>query len=63
MTRSPQGAAVGVLVGAALGYVAARSIGPQYDQGTLVLGVAIACCLAFGPNAWSFLRDRLGVRG
>ena len=63
MARLRHGAGGGTLVGAALGYVAARSIDPRYDQGAMLLGIAAACCLAFGPEVWSFLRDRLVARG
>ena len=29
----------------------------------MLLGIAAACCLAFGPEVWSFLRGRLAARG
>ena len=51
------------VVGAMVGYVAARSIDPRYDQGAVLLGIAVACCLAFGPELWSFLRGKLAARG
>jgi len=63
MARSRHGAGGGTLTGAALGHVAARSLDPRYDQGAVPLGVAVACCLAFGPEVWSFLRGRLAARG
>ena len=53
----------GTLVGAVIGYVAARSLDPRYDQGAMLLGIAVACCLAFGPEVWAFLRGRLATRG
>jgi hypothetical protein len=52
----------GTLIGAAIGYVAARSLDPRYDQGAVLLGIAAVCCLAFGPEVWSFLRGRLAGR-
>ena len=63
MVRSRRGAGGGTLIGAALGYVAARSLDPRYDQAAMLLGIAVACCLAFGPEAWSFVRGRLAGRG
>src|SRR3954465_13362621 len=63
MVRSRHGGGGGTLIGAAIGYVAARSLDPRYDQGAMVLGIAAACCLAFGPEVWSFLRGRLAARG
>ena len=63
MVRSRRGADGGTLIGAAVGYVAARSLDPRYDQGAVLLGIAAACCLAFGPEVWSFLRGRLAARG
>ncbi len=59
MARFRYGAGDGTLVGAVVGYVAARSIDPQYDQGAMLLGIAVACCLVFGPEVWSFVRGRL----
>jgi len=63
MVRSRYGAGGGRLVGAAIGYVAARSLDPRYDQRAVLLGIAAACCLAFGPEVWSFLRGKLAARG
>jgi hypothetical protein len=62
MVRSRHGAGGGTLIGAAIGYVAARSLDPRYDQGAVLLGIAAVCCLAFGPEVWSFLRGRLAGR-
>ena len=63
MARSRHGAGGATLIGAALGYIAARSLDPRYDQGAVLLGIAAACWLAFGPEIWSFLRARLAARG
>ena len=62
MVRVHHGAGGGRLVGAALGYVAARSLDPRYDEGVMLPGVAVACRLAFGPEVWAFLRGRLAGR-
>jgi hypothetical protein len=63
MARLRHGASGGAVLGAAVGYAAARSVDPRYDQAVMLLGVAVACCVAFGPEAWSFVRDRLAGRG
>jgi hypothetical protein len=47
MARLRHGAGGGTLIGAVVGYVAARSLDPRYDQAAMLLGVAAACCLAF----------------
>ena len=52
------GAGGGTLIGAAVGYIAARSLDPRYDQGAVLPGVAAACRLAFGPEVHSTLRMR-----
>ena len=63
MARFRHGAGGGTLIGAVVGYAAARSLDPRYDQAAVLLGVAAACCLASGPEVWSFLRGRLAGRG
>ena len=54
MVRLRHGAGGGTLIGAAIGYVAARSLDPRYDQGAMLLGITAP---------WSFLRGRLAARG
>jgi hypothetical protein len=55
------------IIGAAVGYAAARSVDPGYDQAAMLLGIAAACYVAFvpqvWPQVWSFLRDRLAPHG
>ena len=65
MVRFRHGAFGGGVIGAAVGYAAARSIDAQHDQAVMLLGVAVACWLAFGPaiRIRSFVRDRLAARG
>ena len=46
MVRSRHGGG-GTLIGAAIGYVAARSLDPRYDQGAVLLGISVAC-----PVVW-----------
>jgi uncharacterized membrane protein (Fun14 family) len=63
MVRFRYGAGSGAVIGAAVGYAVARSVDPQYDQAVMLLGVMTACCFAFGPEVWSFVRDRLAACG
>jgi hypothetical protein len=63
MVRSRHDAFGGGIIGAAIGYAAARSVDPGYDQVVMLLGIAAACYVAFVPRVWSFVRDRLAARG
>ena len=65
MVRFRHGAFGGGVIGAAVGYAAARSIDAQYDQVVMLMGVAVGCWFAFGPGIRirSFVRDRLAARG
>jgi hypothetical protein len=56
-------ASSGAVIGAAVGYAAARSVDPQYDQGVMLLAIAVACYVAFGPAIRSFVRDRFAAHG
>jgi hypothetical protein len=64
MVRFGRRAGSGAVIGAAaVGYAAARSVDPQYDQGVMLLAIAVACYAAFGPAIRSFVRDRFAAHG